>query len=118
MKAVVFDTFGDPGVLRLADVPLPDPGPEQVRIRVQASGVNPVDSAIRSGAMQAIFPTALPAIPGVDVAGVVDEVGEHVTDLAVGEPVVGWADPPAGSYAEYSLASQIARIPTGLSFAR
>ena len=68
MKAVVFDTFGDPGVLHLADVPLPDPGPEQVRIRVQASGVNPVDSAIRSGAMQAIFPTALPAIPGVDVA--------------------------------------------------
>jgi NADPH:quinone reductase-like Zn-dependent oxidoreductase len=117
MKAVVFDTFGDPGVLHLADVPLPDPGPEQVRIRVQASGVNPVDSSIRSGAMQAIFPTALPAIPGVDVAGVVDAVGEHVTDVAVGEPVVGWADPPAGSYAEYALASQIARIPTGLSFA-
>jgi NADPH:quinone reductase-like Zn-dependent oxidoreductase len=108
MKAVVFDTFGDPGVLHLADVPLPDPGPEQVRIRMQASGVNPVDSTIRSGAMQAIFPTALPAIPGVDVAGIVD---------AVGEPVVGWADPPAGSYAEYALASQIARIPTGLSFA-
>jgi NADPH:quinone reductase-like Zn-dependent oxidoreductase len=117
MKAVMFDTFGDPEVLHLADVPLPDPGPGQVRIRVQASGVNPVDSAIRSGAMQAIFPTALPAIPGVDLAGVVDAVGEHVTDVAVGEPVVGWADPPAGSYAEYALASQIARIPTGLSFA-
>ncbi len=117
MKAVMFDTFGDPEVLHLADVPLPDPGPGQVRIRVQASGVNPVDSAIRSGAMQAIFPTALPAIPGVDVAGVVDAVGEHVTDVAVGEPVVGWADRPAGSYAEYALASQIARIPTGLSFA-
>jgi NADPH:quinone reductase-like Zn-dependent oxidoreductase len=117
MKAVMFDTFGDPEVLHLADVPLPDPGPGQVRIRVQASGVNPVDSAIRSGAMQAIFPTPLPAIPGSDVAGVVDAVGEHVTDVAVGEPVVGWADPPAGSYAEYALASQIARIPTGLSFA-
>ena len=117
MKAVMFDTFGGPEVLHLADVPLPDPGPEQVRIRVQASGVNPVDSSIRSGFMQAIFPTALPAIPGIDVAGVVDAVGEQVTDVAVGEPVVGWADPPAGSYAEYALASQIARIPAGLSFA-
>ncbi len=116
MKAVMFDTFGAPEVLHIEDVPLPDPGPGQVRIKVQASGVNPVDSKIRSGAMQAIFPTSLPAIPGIDVAGVVDAVGEDVTDIAVGEPVVGWADAPAGSYAEYSLASQFARMPTGLSF--
>ena len=61
MKAVLFDRFGDPEVLHLAELPLPDPGPGQVRIRVEASGVNPVDSAIRSGALQAIFPTALPA---------------------------------------------------------
>jgi NADPH:quinone reductase-like Zn-dependent oxidoreductase len=117
MKAVMFDTFGGPEVLHLADVPVPDPGPGQVRIRVQASGVNPVDSSIRSGAMQAVFPTALPAIPGIDVAGVVDAIGEQVTDVAVGDPVVGWADRPAGSYAEYALASQVARIPAGLSFA-
>jgi len=88
-----------------------------VRIKVQASGVNPVDCSIRSGVMQAVFPTALPAIPGIDVAGVVDAVGEQVTDVAVGDPVVGWADRPAGSYAEYALASQVARIPAGLSFA-
>jgi NADPH:quinone reductase-like Zn-dependent oxidoreductase len=117
MKAVMFDTFGGPEVLHLADVPVPDPGPGQVRIRVQASGVNPVDSSIRSGAMQAVFPTALPAIPGIDVAGVVDAIGEQVTDVAVGDPVVGWADRPAGSYAEYALASQVAQIPAGLSFA-
>jgi NADPH:quinone reductase-like Zn-dependent oxidoreductase len=117
MKAVMFDTFGGPEVLHLADVPVPDPGPGQVRIKVQASGVNPVDSSIRSGVMQAVFPTALPAIPGIDVAGVVDAVGEQVTDVAVGDPVVGWADRPAGSYAEYALASQVARIPAGLSFA-
>jgi NADPH:quinone reductase-like Zn-dependent oxidoreductase len=116
LKAVTFDTFGGPEVLHLAEVPVPDPGPGQVRISVRASGVNPVDSGIRSGAMQAIFPTSLPAIPGIDVAGVVDAVGADVTDVAVGEPVVGWADPPSGSYAEYALASQIARIPSGLSF--
>nr|WP_243422778.1 NADP-dependent oxidoreductase [Micromonospora globispora] len=117
MKAIMFDTFGGPEVLHVADVPMPNPGPQQVRIRVHASGINPVDSTIRSGAMQAKIPTTLPAIPGIDVAGVVDAVGENVTDVAGGEPVVGWADPPAGSYAEYALASQIARIPTGLSFA-
>ncbi|MEV6926687.1 NADP-dependent oxidoreductase [Dactylosporangium sp. NPDC051485] len=117
MKAIVFDTFGGPEVLHMADVPVPDPGAHQVRIRVRASGVNPVDATIRSGAMQAIIPTTLPAIPGIDVAGVVDAVGEDVTDVAVGEPVVGWADPPAGSYAEYALASQVVHIPTGLSFA-
>jgi NADPH:quinone reductase-like Zn-dependent oxidoreductase len=117
MKAVTFEKFGGPEVLYVSDVPVPQPGPGQVRIKVQASGVNAVDSTIRSGAMQAIVPTTLPAIPGIDVAGVVDAVGEDVTDVAVGEPVVGWADAPAGSYAEYALASQIARIPTGLSFA-
>ncbi|WP_238005398.1 NADP-dependent oxidoreductase [Dactylosporangium sp. AC04546] len=117
MKAMMYDTFGGPEVLHVADVPVPDPGPRQVRIRVHASGVNPVDSTIRSGAMQAIIPTTLPAIPGIDVAGVVDAVGADVTDVAVGEPVVGWADAPAGSYAEYALASHVARIPTGLSFA-
>nr|WP_229835022.1 NADP-dependent oxidoreductase [Dactylosporangium sucinum] len=101
----------------MADVPMPDPGPRQVRIRVHASGVNPVDATIRSGAMQALIPTTLPAIPGIDVAGVVDAVGEAVTDVAVGEPVVGWADAPAGSYAEYALSSHVAPIPTGLSFA-
>jgi NADPH:quinone reductase-like Zn-dependent oxidoreductase len=62
MKAVMFDTFGGPEVLHVADVRLPDPGPGQVRISVQASEVNPADSKIRSGAMQAIFPTSLPAI--------------------------------------------------------
>ena len=72
MKAIMFDTFGGPEVLHVADVPVPNPGPQQVRIRVHASGVNPVDSTIRSGAMQAIIPTTLPAIPGIDVAGVVD----------------------------------------------
>ncbi|GAA2358854.1 NADP-dependent oxidoreductase [Dactylosporangium salmoneum] len=117
MKAIRFDTFGGPEVLHVAEVPVPDPGPRQVRIRVRASGVNPVDSTIRSGAMQAIIPTTLPAIPGIDVAGVVDAVGEDVTDVAVGEPVLGWADAPAGSYAEYALASRIAHIPAGLSFA-
>jgi len=117
MKAVVFDTFGDPDVLHVAEVEVPEPGPGQMRIRVRAAGVNPVDSEIRSGTMQAVFPTPLPAILGIDVAGIVDAVGSGVDGFPVGESVVGWADGPAGAYAEYALASQVVRKPADLPFA-
>ena len=117
MKAVVFDTFGDPDVLHVTEVEVPEPGPGQIRIRVRAAGVNPVDSEIRSGAMQAVFPTPLPAILGIDVAGIVDAVGSGVDDLPTGESVVGWADAPAGAYAEYALASRVVRKPADLPFA-
>jgi NADPH:quinone reductase-like Zn-dependent oxidoreductase len=117
VKAVVFDTFGDPDVLHVAEVPVPEPGPGQMRIRVRAAGVNPVDSEIRSGAMQAVFPTPLPAILGIDVAGIIDAVGSDVDGLPTGESVVGWADAPAGAYAEYALVSQVVRKPADLPFA-
>jgi NADPH:quinone reductase-like Zn-dependent oxidoreductase len=117
MRAVVFDTFGDPDVLHVAEVDVPEPGPGQIRIKVRAVGVNPVDAAIRSGTMQSVFPTPLPAILGIDVAGIVDAVGSGVDDLPAGESVVGWADPPAGAYAEYALASQVVRKPAELPFA-
>jgi NADPH:quinone reductase-like Zn-dependent oxidoreductase len=117
MRAIVFDTFGDPDVLHVAEVEVPQPGPGQIRIKVRAAGVNPVDSEIRSGAMQAVFPTPLPAILGIDVAGIVDAVGSGVDDLSTGESVVGWADAPAGAYAEYALASRVVRKPADLPFA-
>jgi NADPH:quinone reductase-like Zn-dependent oxidoreductase len=116
MRAVVFESFGDPDVLHVSEVAIPEPGRGQVRLAVRAVGVNPIDAAIRSGAMRAILETALPKILGIDVAGIVDAVGNEVTDLDVGDEAVGWADPPAGGYAEYALASQVARIPAGLSF--
>ena len=115
MKAIVFDSFGGPEMLHLADVEMPEPDPGQVRVKVDAIGVNPVDGKIRSGAMEAIFPTPLPAILGSDFAGTVDAVGDGVTDFAVGDPVLGWADVTAGAYAEYALASQIVHRPAELS---
>lgn len=114
MKAIQFATFGAPEVLHEADVELPEPGRGQVRVRVKTAGVNPIDGKIRSGAMQAVFPTSLPATPGIEVAGIVDEVGEGVTDLAVGDEVLGWAD--TGSYAEYALATDVTRKPAGLAW--
>jgi NADPH:quinone reductase-like Zn-dependent oxidoreductase len=117
VRAVEFDTFGDADVLHVAEVDVPEPGPGQVRIKVRAIGVNPVDAEIRSGTMQAVFPTSLPAIVGIDVAGMIDALGSGVDDLPTGESVVGWADPPAGAYAEYALASQFVRKPADLPFA-
>jgi NADPH:quinone reductase-like Zn-dependent oxidoreductase len=117
MKAIVFDTFGGTEVLHEAEIAPPQPGPGEVRVRVRAIGVNPIDGKIRSGAMEAAFPTALPAVPGLEFAGVVDALGEGVDDLSVGDEVLGWAD--GGAYAEYALASvtDLAPKPAGLDWA-
>ncbi|MFC4588501.1 NADP-dependent oxidoreductase [Sphaerisporangium corydalis] len=117
MKAIVIDRFGGPEVLRLSDVPLPDPGPGQIRVQVRAASVVPLDGKIRSGVMEQMFPTPLPAILGREVAGIVDALGDGVTDVAVGDRVFGWSDPPAGSHAEHTLSSRYAVIPEGLDFA-
>nr|WP_282549660.1 NADP-dependent oxidoreductase [Streptomyces rochei] len=116
MKAIVFDTFGGTEVLHEAEVEIPQPGAGQVRVRVRAVGVNPVDGKIRSGAMEHSFPTTLPAVPGGEIAGVVDAVGEGVDRLKVGDEVLGWSD--TGSYAEYALAAAavLARKPAGLDW--
>ncbi|MFI5801721.1 NADP-dependent oxidoreductase [Streptomyces sp. NPDC051561] len=114
MEAIVFEEFGGPEVLRAATVPEVHAGPGQVRLKVAAIGVNPIDGKIRSGVMQEAFPTELPAVPGMDVAGVVDEVGEGVSGFAVGDEVLGWVD--SGAYAEYAVASSVVPKPAGLSW--
>jgi NADPH:quinone reductase-like Zn-dependent oxidoreductase len=116
MKAIVLKEFGGPEVLHVVDVPTPEPAAGQIRVQVHAAGVNPFDGKIRSGSVQQYFPTPLPAILGLELAGVVDALGEGVTDVAVGARVFGWADRPAGSYAEYALSSTYAALPDGLDF--
>jgi NADPH:quinone reductase-like Zn-dependent oxidoreductase len=114
MKAIVFDSFGGPDVLRVAEVDVPRPGPGQVRLRVRAAGVNQLDFRIRAGFMQQAFPVTFPATPGLEAAGVVDEVGPDVTGLAVGDEVIAFTD--GGAYAEYALATTAARKPAGLAW--
>ncbi|MEV8439707.1 NADP-dependent oxidoreductase [Actinosynnema sp. NPDC051121] len=114
MKAVVLNRFGGPEELRLAEVDRPEPGPGQVRLRVRAVGVNPFDAKVRSGDMEAVFTTPLPTILGLELAGVVDAVGPDVTGLSVGDEVFGWSD--TGAYAEYAVATTVARKPGGLSW--
>ena len=114
MKAVVIDEFGGPGVLHVADRELPEPGAGQVRVRVRAAGVNGIDGTIRSGAAQQMFPTQLPAVLGLEIAGTVDAVGPRVEELAAGDDVLGFAD--GGGYAEYALATTVAPKPAELGW--
>jgi hypothetical protein len=87
MKAVRYNQFGGPEVLEIAELPDPHPGPGQVRVAVRAAGINPTDWKLRSGMMGG----ELPQTTGREVAGVVDELGAGVTDVAVGDRVFGFS---------------------------
>jgi NADPH:quinone reductase-like Zn-dependent oxidoreductase len=105
MKAVRFHEYGAPDVLRPEEIDRPTPGPGEALIRVAATSFNAVDAGIRSGARQGPFPVTLPHIPGVDVAGTVEELGDGATGVAVGEDVVGFLPIIAdGASAEYVVA--------------
>jgi NADPH:quinone reductase-like Zn-dependent oxidoreductase len=90
MKAVRFHEYGDSDVLRYEDVEQPVPDAGEVRIRVAATTFNPVDDGIRGGYLRDAFPVTLPHIPGIDVAGTVDALGDGVDDLEVGDEVIGF----------------------------
>jgi NADPH:quinone reductase-like Zn-dependent oxidoreductase len=103
--AVRFDRFGPPEVLSVGSSPEPHAGPGQVRVRVRAAGVSPVDVLLRSGKSSFGDRVALPHVPGVDAAGVVDEVGADVTGVAVGDEVFGAVDVAllGGASAEFAV---------------
>ncbi|WEB37999.1 NADP-dependent oxidoreductase [Streptomyces yunnanensis] len=113
MKRVSFAEFGGPDVLQLIDAEEPHAGPGQIRVAVRAAGVNPVDWRIREGQFRNVRPIALPAGVGQDASGVVDEVGEGVDGVAVGDRVFGRG---SGTYAEFAVLSAWARMPVGLTF--
>jgi NADPH:quinone reductase-like Zn-dependent oxidoreductase len=113
MKAAQFSRYGGPEVLEIVDLPDPHPAPGQVRIAVHAAGINATEWKLRKGVLG--FGADLPQTTGRDVAGVVDEVGEGVTDVAVGDRVFGVSDDGAGA-AELVLATYRAPIPPSLGF--
>jgi NADPH:quinone reductase-like Zn-dependent oxidoreductase len=113
MKAAQFSQFGGPEVLEIVDLPDPHPGPGQVRIAVRAAGISGTDWKLRKGVLDS--GAQLPQTTGRDVAGVVDEVGERVTDVAVGDRVFGVSDDGAGA-AELALLTFRAVIPPSLGF--
>jgi NADPH:quinone reductase-like Zn-dependent oxidoreductase len=118
MKAVRIHDYGDVGTLIYEDAPLPTPGPADVRIRVHATAVNPVDWKIRAGYLAAMIPYPMPLTLGWDVSGVVEQVGDEVTHISVGDEVYCRPDITRdGSYAEYMVvrATEVAPKPKSLS---
>ena len=120
MKAMRFHEYGGPEELHLDDVSLPAPGPGQVRVRVAATSFNGVDGNIRAGRMQGPMPLDLPHVPGLDLAGTVDALGDGVDALREGDPVIGFLPfVDDGATAEYVLASaaDLAPAPTSIPLA-
>lgn len=112
MKAVRFDRFGGPEVLQIVDLPDPHPGPGQIRIAVRAAGINASDWKKRQGEMD----PELPQLMGHEAAGVADELGEGVSDVALDDHVFGFAA-VEGAQAELAVLSHYAAIPASLDFA-
>jgi len=131
MRAVGFDTFGDPSVLRIVTVPRPVPGPGQVLVKVAAATVNPTDLGFRAGGRALPPGVEPPYIAGMDLAGVIDAVGPEVagpdgagrpagTAWKAGDRVMAAVSPSrpgGGAQAEYVLVDedQLARVPDGWS---
>ena len=112
MKAIQFSQFGDPEVLEMVELPDPHPGPGQVRVAVRAAGINPIDWKVRRGMMGG----ELPQQTGREAAGVIDEIGEGVSDAAPGDAVFGFVAAGGGA-AELALLSDYAPVPASLDFA-
>ena len=112
-KAVQLSSFGGPEVMKLVDVTVSDPGPGQARVRHHAIGLNFIDIYQRSG----VYPNALPAVLGMEGAGVVEAVGQGVTHIKPGDRVA-YANNPMGAYAESRVmpAWVLVKIPKAISF--
>lgn len=120
MKAAQINEYGDASVVTVVEVDKPTVSEGKVLVRVNASSLNPVDSAIRSGYFHQMMPLEFPATLGGDIAGEVVEVGSGAEGLAIGDKVYGQAAVIAGNsgaFAEYAVTatSQIAKAPTSIS---
>ena len=121
MKAVYYSEFGSSDVLEFGERPIPQPGPNQVLVKVAAAGVNPIDRRLRNGELQDFFQREWPIIPGWDVSGRIVSVGDLVNNWQVGQDIVGLAFTwilQHGSYAEYIVIddSSIALLPAELDY--
>ena len=114
MKAIVLNEYGDSSHLKLAEIPEPKPGAGEIKVKVTAAGLNPIDWKLRSGDYKAFMPIQFPFVPGVDVSGKVVELGSGVTQFKVDDRVLGFVK---RGYAEFvtAPAEAWAPIPKGMS---
>jgi len=115
MKAIRIHEFGGPEVMKYEDVPMPQPGPGEIRIKIIAAGVNPMDWKVRRGLVGSL---PLPMIMGLDVAGTVDMLGQGEVTFQPGDEVFAKVPIGKGGYAEYTVArsTETARKPKSVGF--
>jgi NADPH:quinone reductase-like Zn-dependent oxidoreductase len=121
MKAITYSEYGSPDILELTDVPLPKVGPGMVLVKVKTAAVNPVDWKIMAGYLDAAMDLQFPAIPGWDVAGVVESVGIDARQFQPGDEVIAYGRKDyvhGGSFAEYIALPErlLARKPASLGW--
>jgi NADPH:quinone reductase-like Zn-dependent oxidoreductase len=118
MRTVQFTEYGPPGVVHIAEVAEPHAGPGEIRVAVRASGVSPGEMRIRSGAWHDVVPTTFPYRTGFDAAGVVDEVGDGVSGVGLGEETFGMtAMTVRGANADFAVLTVWAAKPAAWSWA-
>ncbi|GLV87777.1 oxidoreductase [Streptomyces lavendulae subsp. lavendulae] len=110
MRAARFHEYGGVENLLIEEAPHPHPGPGEIRVRVAAASVNPIDWKLRAGTLHQLLPLELPAIPGRDAAGVVDEIGDGVQGVSIGDRVFGLGG-VTGATAELVILSAWAHAP-------
>lgn len=121
MKAITYNAYGNPDVLEFGDQPMPKVGPGMVLVKVKAAAVNPVDWKIMAGGLDAVMDLEFPAIPGWDVAGVVESVGIDARQFQPGDEVIAYGRKDyvhGGSFAEYIALPErlLARKPASLGW--
>jgi NADPH:quinone reductase-like Zn-dependent oxidoreductase len=117
MRAVQFTAYGPPDVVHIAEVDAPHAGPGRIRISVRASGISPGEVFVRSGAWRDVVATTFPYRTGFDAAGVVDQIGDGVTGVDIGDSVFGMTAMRArGANADYAILTAWAPKPAGWSW--
>jgi NADPH:quinone reductase-like Zn-dependent oxidoreductase len=113
MKAIVLKEYGDSSKLALQEIAEPEPGPGEIKVKVAAAGLNPIDWKLRSGVMKAFMPIEFPSVLGGDASGEVVELGSGVRQFKVGDEVMGMVQ---HGYAEFltAPASGFTAVPPGL----
>jgi NADPH:quinone reductase-like Zn-dependent oxidoreductase len=111
VRAARYHSYGTPDVLVVEDAPEPHAGENSIRIAVRATSVNQIDVFLRAGKLARVLPLDLPAVPGMDAAGVVDEVGPGVTDTEVGDIVFGLGAGVSDTTAEFAVLTAWSAVP-------
>ncbi|MFW5707096.1 MAG: NAD(P)-dependent alcohol dehydrogenase [Bacteroidota bacterium] len=118
MKKIVYKSYGSPDVLQVVEVPIPEPGKNQVLVKVIAAGVNPIDYKNRNGSMKMIAPGKFPRTPGAEISGIVEKTGHGAQKFNPGDNVYAMLSMAGGGYSQYIVLKEnlLCNMPHNIGF--